>query len=111
MLQNSTIPVITVGYGQDGTYDGEVLRNIALYSGAGQADIGSFINVFPKDLSGVFTRLATDLNNIYEIRWKSTFPKPGNIVTASITARFQLSTGQVVSARETRKYMIPISGK
>lgn len=110
-LQNSTIPVITVGYGQDGTYDGNVLKDIALYSGAGQPDIGSFINVFPKDLSRVFTRLATDLNNIYEIRWKSTFPKPGNIVTANITARFQLSTGQVVIAKETRTYMIPISGK
>ncbi len=110
-LQNSTIPVITVGYGRDGTYDGDVLKNIALYSGAGQTDIGSFINVFPKDLSGVFTRLATDLNNIYEIRWKSTFPKPGNVVTASITAKFQLNTGQVITARETRTYLIPISDK
>jgi hypothetical protein len=88
-----------------------VLGNIALYSGAGQPGIGSFINVFPKDLSGVFTRLATDLNNIYEIRWKSTFPKPGNIVTASITVRFQLSPGQVVTARENRTYMIPVSSK
>jgi hypothetical protein len=110
-LQISTVPVITVGYGQEGNYNGNVLGNIALYSGAGQPGIGSFINVFPKDLSGVFTRLATDLNNIYEIRWKSTFPKPGNIVTASITVRFQLSPGQVVTARENRTYMIPVSSK
>jgi hypothetical protein len=110
-LQNSTVPVITVGYGQEGKYDSYILGNIALYSGAGQPGIGSFINVFPRDLSGVFRRLATDLNNIYEIRWKSSFPRPGNVVTASITVRFQLNTGQVIAARETRTYMIPVSGK
>jgi hypothetical protein len=110
-LQYSTVPVITVGYGQEGKYDGNILGDIALSSGAGKPGIGSFINVLPRGLSGVFTRLATDLNNIYEIRWKSAFPRPGNIVTAAITVRFQLSTGQVVSARETRTYLIPISGK
>lgn len=110
-LQNSTVPVITVGYGQEGKYDRNILEDIALYSGAGQPEAGSFINVLPKDLSGVFTRLSTDLNNIYEIRWKSAFPKPGNIVTAVITIRFQIGTGQVVSARETRTYLVPISGK
>jgi hypothetical protein len=110
-LQNSTVPVITVGYGQEGEYDSYILGNIAFSSGAGEPGIGSFINVLPRDLSGVFTRLATDLNNIYEIRWKSTFPKTGNVVTASITVRFQLTTGQVVTAKETRTYMIPVSGK
>ncbi len=106
-LQNHTIPVITVGYGQDGKYNGDVLRDIALNSGAGQAGVGSFINVSPKNLSGVFTKLTTDLNNIYEIHWKSTFPKPGNKVTANITVRFQLNNGSIITATEIRTYTIP----
>lgn len=110
-LVSSNIPVITVGYGLDGEYDGAVLDKIAYSSGAGKLGIGSFINILPKDLSGVFTRLATDLNNIYEIRWRSAFPKPGNLIFATITAKYQVNTGQTVSATETRTYLIPIVGK
>lgn len=36
-LENSTVPVITVGYGLDGEYDGAILEKIAFSSGAGNS--------------------------------------------------------------------------
>lgn len=110
-LQSDTIPVITVGYGKEGEYDGGILQDMAFISGAGQPGVGSFINVMPNDLSSVFTRLSTDLNNIYEIRWKSAFPKPGNLVTATITVNYEITSGRVVSAKETRTYLVPLAGR
>jgi hypothetical protein len=107
-FENSNTPIITVGYGSQANYDADALEKISWLSGAGSPGLGSYINISPKEVSGVFRRLSGDLNNIYEIHWKSAFPQPGNNIIAEIVATYKIASGDFVSAKEIMKYQIPI---
>lgn len=108
-LRDSNIPVVSVGYGVDQGVNEAVLNSVSTASGAGNKNVGYFTNVAPQDLSQIFRGLLSDLNNIYEIRWKSSFPSPGSRVNATISATYVSVNGIKLTTSENREYVIPVA--
>lgn len=110
-LVSENIPVITAGYGDGEDIDEDILESMSTLSGAGGANIGSFSNVTPADLSALFGHVADDLNNTYEISWYSGFSKPGRNIMASIQATFLSASGKKISPVIKKGYILPVDGE
>ncbi|CAN2043497.1 hypothetical protein GMMP13_100036 [Candidatus Magnetomoraceae bacterium gMMP-13] len=108
-LKSKNIPIITIGYGLDGEVDTSILKQISLTSGAGGENIGSFTNLSTMHLSTLLNLIGTDLNNAYEIRWKSAFPNPGNHIVTRIQATYIPISGEMHTPVVEKEYMVPIS--
>lgn len=106
-IQSNNIPIITIGYGLDSEIDENSLNTISTLSGAGTVGVGSFSNIEPKQLSSVFEYILNNINNTYELRWKSNFPKPGKHINAKLQATYDTVLGKRVSPVMELNYTIP----
>lgn len=108
-IQNNNIPIITIGYGHDNEIDKETLNTISTLSGAGAIGTGSFTNIEPKELPAVFNYILNNINNTYEVKWKSAFPIQGKNITAKLQAIYDTVLGKKVSPIINLNYTIPSS--
>lgn len=106
-IQNGGIPIVTVGYGIEGELDVPTLDAIAALSGAGAPGVGSFTNIKAKQLPSVFDRALNNINNTYEISWKSSFPISGKHVMARLQAAYKTVLGKKVSPVTEITYTVP----
>ena len=106
-IEKAGIPIVTVGYGVDEELDVPTLNAIATLSGAGAPGIGSFTNVKPKQLPEVFDRALSNINNTYEISWKSSFPVSGEHIVAKLQAAYLTALGKKVSPITEITYTVP----
>lgn len=75
------IPIFMLGYGLAGKYfKPDYLVEVAEKSGAGKPNIGSFINVPPKDWASRFQKIGGDITQAYMLEWEPTGAKPGETV-------------------------------
>ena len=107
ILAANNIPVVVAGYGLGIQFDSSSLLRISENSGAGSSNVGFFNNVNPHYLPTLFDGLLSDLNHIYEIRWMSSFPQPGNDIQATIKVSYLALNGETISASEARQYSVP----
>lgn len=106
-IQSNNIPIITIGYGLESEIDENALNTISTLSGAGAVGVGSFSNIEPKQLSSVFEYILNNINNTYEVKWKSNFPKPGQHINARLQATYDTALGKRASPVVELNYTIP----
>jgi Mg-chelatase subunit ChlD len=71
IIKETHIPIFTIGYGKKA--DLILLQNVSILTGAGGADIGSFMKVPPEKLPNLLSFIITSAANLYEIEWISSF--------------------------------------
>lgn len=106
-IQISGIPIVTIGYGREEELDTSTLNAISSLSGAGAPNVGSFTNIKPKQLASDFDLALNNINNTYEISWKSSFPISGSHILASLQAIYQTALGKKVSPVTELTYTVP----
>lgn len=106
-IQSNNIPIITIGYGLESEIDENALNTISTLSGAGAVGVGSFSNIEPKQLSSVFEYILNNINNTYEVKWKSNFPRPGKHINARLQATYDTALGKRASPVVELNYTIP----
>ena len=89
-----SVPVFTIGYGDETKYfkDLAILSNL---SGAGVEDVGSFAGVRTPNLPALFDALGNNLALAYRVEWESKNSSPDTEVKVEIRVRYEGKNGEL----------------
>lgn len=91
VVQKSQVPVFSVAYKntEEITLKLRQLMEISRVSGAGDENIGSFINTDIDQLGDLFYRIAGSIEKAYELKWRTTGAKIGDDVDVNIKVSYE----------------------
>lgn len=104
IVQNSEIPIISIGFGQE---DYSKMIQLSMISGAGSSGVGSFVGVSPKDLKGIFDNIVFSITKAYRIYWKPTFREKDKTINVNLGISFKTKKGDTKLDNSKFTYKLP----